>query len=98
MLVRIVKLTFKKENIASFETIFEKNKNKIRQAEGCCFLELLQHQEDKNIFFTYSYWNSKADLERYRSSDFFKNLWKETKNLFDDKPEAWSLIKKETMK
>ena len=97
MLVRIVKLTFKKENIASFETIFEKNKNRIRQAEGCCFLELLQHQEDKNIFFTYSYWKTNNDLERYRRSDFFKNLWKETKNLFDDHLEAWSLIKKETM-
>ncbi len=42
MLVRIVKLTFKKENIASFETIFEKNKKKIRQVEGCTFLELLR--------------------------------------------------------
>ncbi|MCK0147610.1 antibiotic biosynthesis monooxygenase [Arenibacter sp. F26102] len=97
MLVRIVKLTFKKENIASFEAIFEKNKRKIRQVEGCTFLELLQSKEEDNIYFTYSYWNSTADLENYRNSEFFKSVWKKTKLLFEEKPEAWSLIKKETV-
>jgi hypothetical protein len=97
MLVRIVKLTLKKENIASFEAIFEKNKTKIRQVQGCTFLELLQSKEAKNIFFTYSYWNSSTDLENYRNSEFFKLVWKKTKLLFEDKPEAWSLTKKETV-
>lgn len=97
MLVRIVKLTFKKENIASFEAIFENNKKKIRQAEGCTFLELLQSKEDNNIFFTYSYWHSATDLENYKNSEFFKSVWGKTKHLFDHKPEAWSLIKKETI-
>ncbi|MFT7189145.1 MAG: quinol monooxygenase YgiN, partial [Sediminicola sp.] len=56
MFVRIVKLTFKKENIASFEQIFEGSKNRIRKAEGCTFLELLQDKENPHIFFTYSLW------------------------------------------
>ncbi|SMG19438.1 putative quinol monooxygenase [Arenibacter troitsensis] len=97
MLVRIVKLTFKRENIASFEAIFENNKKKIRQADGCTFLELWQSEEEKNIFFTYSHWNSATDLENYKNSEFFKNVWQKTKQLFEDKPEAWSLIKKETI-
>jgi len=97
MLVRIVKLTFKKENIASFEAIFEENKIKIRQVEGCTFLELLQSKEVENVFFTYSYWNSITDLENYRNSKFFKSVWNRTKLLFEDKPEAWSLMKKETV-
>ena len=97
MLVRIVKLTFKKENIASFEAIFEENKIKIRHVEGCTFLELLQSKEAENVFFTYSYWNSTTDLENYRNSKFFKSVWNSTKLLFEDKPEAWSLMKKETV-
>lgn len=97
MLVRIVKLTFKKQNIASFEAIFEKNKKKIRQVQGCTFLELLQSKEAENIFFTYSYWDSATDLENYRNSEFFQSVWKKTKLLFEDKPEAWSLVKKETV-
>ena len=97
MLVRIVKLTFKKENIASFETIFKNNKQKIRQADGCTFLELLQCEEDKIIFLPYSHWNSATDLENYKNSEFFKSVWQKTKLLFEAKPEAWSLTKKETI-
>ncbi|MEL6918230.1 MAG: antibiotic biosynthesis monooxygenase family protein [Bacteroidota bacterium] len=97
MLVRIVKLTFKKENIASFEQIFEETKQTIRNFEGCSFLELYQDMNDPKIFFTYSYWNSAKDLEKYRHSDFFRQVWGKTKPLFEKKPEAWSINKKETL-
>lgn len=93
MLVRIVKLTFKKENVASFELIFEETKQDIRNFEGCEFLELYQDQTNSEIFFTYSYWKNEASLENYRNSEFFKTVWKRTKILFDAKPEAWSVNK-----
>ena len=93
MLIRIVKLTFKPENIASFERIFESSKHKILAFSGCTFLELYQDIDHPNIFFTYSFWDDASDLESYRSSDFFKKVWKETKTLFSDKPEAWSVNK-----
>ncbi|NKI27843.1 antibiotic biosynthesis monooxygenase [Arenibacter sp. 6A1] len=98
MLVRIVKLRFKKENIKKFEVIFDTNKQLIRQVTGCNFLELYQDKDDSALFFTYSYWDSQADLDNYRNSDFFKKVWSETKPLFSEKPAAWSLIKKETLK
>lgn len=94
MLVRIVKLTFKPENISSFEQIFEETKQQIRSFEGCLFLELYQQQENPNVFFTYSFWKDTAALEVYRNSDFFKSVWSETKTLFASKPEAWSLTTK----
>lgn len=93
MLVRIVKLTFKKENITSFEQTFEKNKHLIRNFKGCSFLELYQDRNDPSIFFTYSYWDSDEALEAYRNSDLFKRVWKNTKPLFSDRPEAWSVTK-----
>ena len=97
MLVRIVKLTFKKENISSFEKLFADTKQKIRNFEGCNFLELYQEEEKPNVFFTYSYWDSAESLEKYRNSDFFKLVWSKTKILFDAKPEAWSVNKKATL-
>lgn len=97
MFVRIVKLTIKKENIASFEQIFEETKNFIRNFEGCLFLELYQDRNDPSIFFTYSHWENEANLEAYRESDFFRNVWGKTKLLFDKKPEAWSVNKIQTM-
>ena len=93
MLVRIVKLTFKKENIASFEQIFDQSKQYIRDFEGCTFLELYQDKENPTIFFTYSYWENQTALEDYRKSELFKGVWGETKILFAAKPEAWSLKK-----
>jgi len=94
MLVRIVKLTFKTENISSFEKLFEETKSYIRKFEGCTLLELYQDQNNPNIFFTYSYWENETFLDSYRESDFFKSVWSRTKVLFNDKPQAWSLIKK----
>ncbi len=97
MFVRIVKLTFKKENIASFGQIFEKTKHTIRNFEGCSFLELYQDRDNPMVFFTYSHWNTEGDLENYRNSDFFKKVWGETKLLFAERPEAWSVNKIETL-
>ena len=91
MLIRIVKLTFKPENIASFERIFESSKSKILAFPGCTFLELYQDINHSNVFFTYSFWENESNLEAYRNSDFYKDVWQTTKTLFSDKPEAWSV-------
>ncbi|WP_430907478.1 putative quinol monooxygenase [Maribacter sp. 2-571] len=91
MLVRIVKMTFLNENIASFEQIFEQHKHRIRSSEGCSHLSLYQDKAAPATFFTYSHWEDGEALENYRNSDFFKKVWGETKALFADRPEAWSL-------
>lgn len=91
MLIRIVKMGFNEENIATFLSNFEVNKNKIRTFKGCSFLELYRDKNDPTIFFTYSYWESEQHLENYRQSDIFKNVWAKTKPLFNLSPEAWSV-------
>ena len=98
MLVRIVKLSFKEEHIAAFLANFEVIKHKIRNAPGNRFLELYQDKNDKTLFFTYSHWNTELDLENYRTSAFFNEVWTYTKTLFDKKPEAWSVDVLETLK
>ncbi|WP_425236788.1 putative quinol monooxygenase [Ulvibacterium sp.] len=94
MLVRIVKLTFKKENIASFERIFAETQQKIQSFKGCSLLELYQDIDNPTIFFTYSHWENTKYLEDYRKSDLFRETWSKTKILFDARPEAWSISKK----
>jgi heme-degrading monooxygenase HmoA len=93
MFVRIVKLSFHEENISAFLENFELMKEKIRNASGNRFLELYQDKNNKCIFFTYSYWETEADLENYRNSELFYDVWNFTKKLFNDKPEAWSVDK-----
>ncbi|GAA0757289.1 putative quinol monooxygenase [Psychroflexus lacisalsi] len=93
MLVRIVKMKFTPEAVEDFQSLFKKNKEKIRHFEGCRRLELYQDQNNSSIFFTYSYWESESHLNAYRHSDLFAYVWKATKAKFSDKAEAWSLDK-----
>lgn len=97
MLVRIVKMSFHEDKIAAFLANFESKKLQIRHFNGCHFLELYRDTHNTNIFFTYSYWNTEADLDAYRNSDLFKSVWAQTKPLFNDKPQAWSVDKLVTL-
>ena len=93
MLVRIVKLSFHQDKIPAFLENFELVKNQIRNFPGNRLLELYQDKTNTSIFFTYSYWDSEEDLENYRKSELFTEVWDFTKQLFNDKPEDWSVDK-----
>ena len=93
MFVRIVKMRFHSENIELFLENFNSVKENIRNFEGNRLLELYQDKNDPQTFFTYSYWETENDLENYRKSELFEKVWKFTKSLFSDKPEAWSVDK-----
>ena len=93
MFIRIVKMSFHNENIPAFLENFELMKEKIRNAPGNRFLELYQDKNNPEVFFTYSFWEEESDLENYRNSELFYDVWQFTKKLFNDKPEAWSVDK-----
>ena len=98
MFVRIVKMSFEPSKIEEFLANFDNKKQYIRNFKGCNFLELYRDKQQTNIFFTYSFWNTEADLEHYRHSDLFKEVWAETKVLFNNRPEAWSVDKLHSLK
>lgn len=98
MFVRIVKMSFKTESIPEFLRMFDKNKDLIRNFEGCRFLELYRDRANTNVFFTYSHWDHESDLENYRRSELFQGVWSNTKQYFNDKPEAWSVDKIASLK
>ena len=93
MFVRIVKMSFHEEKISKFLENFEFIKEKIRNVPGNRLLELYQDKNNQTIFFTYSYWETEQDLENYRNSELFFEIWTDTKKLFNNKPEAWSVNK-----
>ncbi|UZD24633.1 antibiotic biosynthesis monooxygenase [Algoriphagus halophytocola] len=90
MLIRIVRMTFHQESVDDFIANFDTNKDAIRNFPGCRHLELWQDEHKKNIFTTYSHWESEAHLNQYRDSELFKSIWSYTKTLFSEKAEAWS--------
>lgn len=93
-LVRIVRMVFREEEVDCFLKVFESGKHKIRNFEGCLHLELWQDYSQPNVFSTYSEWDDEAALDKYRHSDLFAAIWKDTKVLFQDKPLAFSFKRK----
>jgi heme-degrading monooxygenase HmoA len=93
MLYRIVRMSFKKEELQNFLELFHSSKNRIRNFPGCRHLELMKDAENECLLSTFSIWDSSADLENYRKSELFAGVWKETKVKFASKPVAFSLSK-----
>ena len=91
MIVRMVQMTFREDAIKDFTDLFEARRQTIRNFRGCAYLELWQDNAQTNVFFTYSIWESQADLDHYRFSEFFKDTWSRTKALFSEIPQARSL-------
>lgn len=92
MIKRIVKMTFREENVPVFiGEVFEQSKKQIRAFKGCRHMELLQNSEHPNVLFTLSIWDSEDALNAYRASALFADTWAKTKALFADKPQAWTL-------
>jgi hypothetical protein len=86
-------MTFEEDKVATFLSLFNQYKEKIKASEGCHRLELLKDHSASNIFFTYSEWENEEALDKYRYSTLFKTVWEQTKALFSAKAEAWSLDK-----
>ena len=93
MIIRIVKMTFREDEVDTFLEMFHSIKQKIRDFEGVEQLELYRDKNDINVFFTYSVWGDLHQLEHYRRSDLFKGVWTKTRTLFKEKAEAWSVDK-----
>lgn len=91
MIKRIVKMTFREEEVDRFLQIFDRSSEHIRAFSGCRHLELWRCSAPSNVLFTYSYWEDEEALEHYRRSELFRNTWKQTKALFEARPEAWSV-------
>ena len=84
-------MSFRAEELDNFKQIFLTTKDKIRNFEGCKYVELLNDIQKPTIFFTYSHWESEEHLEKYRHSELFKTTWAKTKILFAEKAETWSV-------
>ncbi len=92
MIIRIVRMTFRREEVENFRALFESNKSQIRDFPGCRHLELHQDANNPSIFCTYSHWDRQDDLDNYRKSELFGKVWPATKALFADKPMAFSNV------
>jgi quinol monooxygenase YgiN len=86
-------MSFDEEQVPRFLDIFNESREIISQMPGCLYLELWRDHDQENVFVTHSHWQSAEALEAYRASTFFKDVWKSTKVLFNEKPLAFSVVR-----
>lgn len=91
MIKRIVKMSFRPDEVENFKIIFKTNWQFIKGFEGCSHVELLQDENNNAVFFTYSLWQSETHLNAYRNSELFARVWGATRLLFNEKPRAWTV-------
>lgn len=86
-------MTFRPETVDIFvHEIFEASKDQIRAFPGCRHMELLRNLQQPELLFTLSQWDGEEALEQYRNSGLFQRTWAQTKALFAEKAEAWSVV------
>ena len=93
MIIRIVRMHFTEAGVDEFLTIFNENKERIRNFPGCTHLQLLKDAKDPNCYTTLSHWQAPEDLENYRKSELFASVWGRVKTLFSERTQAFSLEK-----
>ena len=91
MIKRIVKMSFKEDKIERFLQIFDASYLLIKAMKGCRYVELLQCPDTPHLMFTISIWDSEDDLNEYRTSELFQKTWSDTKILFSEKAQAWTI-------
>ena len=84
---------FREDGVETFLAVFNRHKTAIRNVAGCTHLELLKDANQTPVFTTLSHWNKVSDLEAYRDSALFKDVWSQVKPLFSESPKAYSLEK-----
>lgn len=75
-------MTFEEHAAEEFLRIYSETSPLIVRFPGCRHLELWQREDAEGAFATYSVWSGAEALERYRTSELFRNTWARVKPLF----------------
>lgn len=90
-MIRYVRMRFRPEEVPHFLQVFEHYQEQIRAVPGCLYLALQQDLDEPNCWMTHSHWESPAHLESYRNSALFREVWAQTKVLFEKPAQAFSV-------
>ncbi len=88
MITRLVHLQIELERCADFESYVRPRIARIAAQPGCLSVQLLQG--DPGHYFTVSEWSAQKDLDAYRDSSLFDEIWPTVKPWFSAKADAWT--------
>ena len=90
MIVRVVRLTFSPDTVVTFDALYDRFESRIQAQPGCRMVRAMKVSGHPCQRATLSFWETQEDLDTYRKSALFGEVWPATKALFAAPPEAQS--------
>jgi quinol monooxygenase YgiN len=88
VVIRLVSLKCKPEDVDAFRLVLRESSLRVRQFPGCLSLQIVNDITDPASFFTLSTWRDEGALEAYRISPLFKEIWPRVKSFLREP--AWA--------
>lgn len=89
-ILRIVRMTFRPEEVDRFVQEFNTLQPRVASVPGCASVRLERDAKDPTVCATFSVWDSEDSLNAYRASALFGEIWPDTKRRFAAAPEVWT--------
>ena len=86
----MVRLTFSPETVDAFDEMYVQFEARIEARSGCQMVRSMKVPGQPCQRATLSFWETQNDLDAYRKSTLFGEVWPATKALFAAPPEAQS--------
>ncbi len=88
MIVRIVSLKCKPEDVDAFRLLLRQFMPRVLSAPGCLSLRIVGDVDKPTSFYTISAWRSVEDLDAYRNSPLFGDIWPRVRGMLRER--AWA--------
>ena len=87
-ILRVVRMTLVPSEVDSFKSYFSHIQSEIMAMPGCRSVHLCVDKDAPHRLATFSIWDSEMDLNNYRKSEWFGQIWPQTKAKLERPVEA----------
>lgn len=87
-ILRVVRMTLVPSEVENFKSHFSCIQSEIVAMPGCRSVHLCVDKDAPHRLTTFSIWDSEMDLNNYRKSEWFGQIWPQTKAKLERPAEA----------
>ncbi len=91
MILRVVKLKVDERKLEAFKLFMTNLHNEKLRLPGCLHFDFFHDKRNKNVYFSYTIWESEKYLRHYRKSELFKEVIQTLRSLCIEEPQAWTI-------
>lgn len=91
MILRIVKMEVDDTRIDFFENFMNNLSEEKLTLEGCLHHDFFCEKDNRNMYYSYTIWQSEKFLNKYKKTDLFKEVTRTLRHICIKEPIAWTV-------